>query len=331
MHRVARSGATILIADDRLANRKVLSKFLESAGYQTLHAADGREALEMLRTRSVDLALLDVMMPGCSGFTVCREAKSDPATRMIPIVMVTGLRGTRHRVQGIDCGADDFLSKPANRDELLARVRSLLRIKQFTDELESAETVLMSLATGIEAKDPYTVGHCERLSVHGAAMARRMGLSEELQTALRRGGIVHDLGKIAVPDQILLKPGPLTREERRIMEKHPLVGERICAPLKSFRNVLPIIRHHHERLDGSGYPDGLKGEAIPLTARVLGMVDVFDALTSERSYHQAMPQDEALAIIRWEVKRGLRDADLLEELEAMLAEVESSLVPLDVA
>src|SRR2546422_6710191 len=200
------------------------------------------------------------MMPRCTGFAVCRTVKARPETRLIPVVLITGLGSADDRIRGIESGADDFLNKPIRKEELLARVRSLVRLKRFTDELENAETVLCSLAHSIEAKDPYTEGHCERLSRYSIALAERLGLPEEQRVALRRAGVVHDIGKVAVPEQILLKPGPLDPDERRIMENHPVIGERICAPLKSFRFVLPIIRHHHERMDGTGYPDHLKGD-----------------------------------------------------------------------
>ena len=318
--------ATILIADDESANREILSELLEMEGYRTVSANDGLQALEVLRSQHVDLALLDVMMPGRTGFSVCHEAKSNPATRLIPVVLVTGLNRSEDRIKGIESGADDFLCKPVDRGELMARVRSLLRLKHFTDELECAETVLCSLAISIEAKDPYTVGHCDRLSVYAEAMGRRIGLSQEFQIALRRGGIVHDLGKVAVPEHILRKPGPLTPEERQIMEEHPAVGERICAPLKSFRNVLPIIRHHHEKLDGTGYPDGLKGKAIPLTARILSTVDIYDALTTDRPYRRAFSRDQALETMRQEVKRGWWDPELVQQLEAVLNEPEAELI-----
>jgi len=189
--------------------------------------------------------------------------------------------------------------------------------------LESAESVLCSLAISIEAKDPYTVGHCDRLSVYAEALGKSVGLHSDLLIALRRGGIVHDLGKVAVPEHILRKPGPLTPEERKIMEEHPAAGERICAPLKSFRNVLPIIRHHHEKMDGSGYPDGLKGSAIPLTARILSAVDIYDALTTDRPYRKAFSREQALDTMQQEVKRGWWDPDLVKELEAVLNERET--------
>jgi putative two-component system response regulator len=308
----------ILIADDHVANRDLLGSILEGDGFQVVFAEDGDQAIDILRRQDIDLALLDVMMPGRTGFAVCREAKSRPESRLVPIVLVTGLTNVTDRIQGIECGADDFLSKPVNREELLARVRSLVKLKQFTDELENAETVLSSLALSIEGKDPYTEGHCQRLSKYSVELAQRMGLSKEDRSALRRAGVVHDIGKVVVPEQILQKPGPLTPGERKIMEEHPVVGERICLPLKSFRPVLPIIRHHHEKLDGSGYPDGLSNGTIPLTARVLTTVDVYDALSTDRPYRRALPTEKVFAIMKEEVERGWWDGAMVEQLEAIV-------------
>lgn len=309
---------TLLIADDDTANRDLLSGLLNAEGYNVTCVRDGEEALRVVRNEPVDLALLDVMMPGKSGFSACLTIKSQPETRLIPVILVTGLTSPDDRIQGIMCGADDFLSKPVNKHELLARVHSLLRLKEFTDELENAETVLFSLALSIEAKDPYTEGHCERLSKYCVAMAERLELSEEMRVALRRAGIVHDIGKIAVPEHILVKPGPLTEEEWKIMKQHPVVGERICSPLKSFRLVLPAIRHHHEKLDGSGYPDNLVGDQVPLAARVLQTVDIYDSLTTDRPYRRALRPVEALEIMRKEVIRGWWDASLVGELETLV-------------
>jgi putative two-component system response regulator len=282
-------------------------------------AEDGSQALGLIEELRVDLVLMDVVMPGRSGFSVCREIKARAETRLIPVVLITGLTSSEDRVEGIECGADDFINKPLHRDELLARVRSLVRLKRFTDELESAENVLFTLARSIEAKDPYTVGHCDRLSRTSVALAERLGLSEDKCIALRRAGIVHDIGKVAVPEHILLKPGPLNEAERAIIETHPVVGERICAPLKSFRGVLPIIRHHHERLNGTGYPDHLQGNEIPLTARILQTVDIYDALTTERPYRAALAREHAFSIMREECRRGWWDESLVLELENLLA------------
>ena len=313
-----KSSLTVLVADDDDLNREFLSSVLTAEGYRVVCAEDGERAISLIKSQSVDVALLDVVMPGQSGFAVCLSAKSDPLTCLVPIVLVTALSREDDRIQGAMCGADDFLCKPVNRHELLARVSSLGRLKQFTDEMDNAESVLSSLALSIEAKDPYTEGHCDRLSKYSVALAERMRLPRELHVALRRGGLVHDIGKLAVPESILLKPGPLNPEERKIMEQHTIVGERICAPLKSFRLVLPIIRHHHEKWNGSGYPDGLKGENIPLTARILQITDIFDALTTDRPYRKAFPSEKAFAIMREEVERGWWDSSVLKEFETVV-------------
>jgi putative two-component system response regulator len=310
--------ATILVADDSWVNLDLLSELLQAEGYRVFCVLDGDQALTTVMAEEIDLVLLDVVMPGRSGFDVCRAIKSNPKTRLVPVVLVTGLSESSDRIRGIESGADDFLNKPVNKEELLARTRSLLRLKQFTDDLESAESVLFSLALSIEAKDPYTQGHCDRLSKYSVALAEQLRLPEEVQVALRRAGTVHDIGKVAVPEHILLKPGPLTPEERKIMEQHPLTGERICAPLKSFRRVLPIIRYHHEKLDGSGYPDGLKGEEIPLTARVLQTVDIYDSLTTDRPYRKAFAPQAAFAMMNEEVKKGWWDGSLLNEFEVLI-------------
>ncbi len=316
----------ILVADDNEANRELVSALLSAEGFEVICAADGEEAQKAVGSDSIDLALLDVVMPRPTGFDLCQAMKSKPETRLIPVILLTSLNSDADRIHGIMCGADDFLNKPVNKHELLARVHSLMRFKQFTDELDNAETVLFSLALSIEAKDPYTEGHCDRLSKYSVALGEKLGLPQDLRVALRRGGLVHDIGKLSVPEHILLKPGPLTPEERKIMEQHTVIGERICAPLRSFRSVLPIIRHHHEKQDGSGYPDGLKGEQVPLTARILQVTDIYDALTTDRPYRKALPVERALAIMREEVKRGWWDGSLVDELEVLVTESEVPVV-----
>src|SRR5437660_11076030 len=308
----------ILVADDNEANRELVSALLSAEGYQVVCAANGQQALARVDGDSIDLALLDVVMPRPTGFEVCQAMKFKPETRLISVILLTSLNSDADRIHGIMCGADDFLNKPVNKQELLARVHSLLRLKQFTDELDNAETVLFSLALTIEAKDPYTEGHCDRLSKYSVALGEKLGLPEDLRVALRRGGLVHDIGKLAVPEHILLKPGPLTPEERKIMEQHTIIGERICSPLRSFRHVLPIIRHHHEKQDGSGYPDGLKGEQIPLTARILQITEIYDALTTDRPYRKATPAAKAFEIMREEAKRGWWDGSVLHVFEAVI-------------
>jgi putative two-component system response regulator len=257
-------------------------------------------------------------MPGMSGFEVCRRIKAAPETRLTPVVLITGLSETEDRIKGINAGADDFLSKPIDINELLARTRSLLRLKQYTDELENAEAVLFSLAHSIEARDPYTRGHCERLSEMSARLGEKLKLPEEEIKALRRAGIVHDIGKVVVPDAILLKPEPLSPDDMEVMRKHPVVGEKICKPMRTFRLVLPIIRHHHEHHDGSGYPDGLRGAEIPVTASILQLVDVYDALTTDRPYRHASAPADALAIMDAESARGWWNHDLLAAFREMM-------------
>src|SRR5438132_5700844 len=308
---------TILIADDHESSRVGLEGLLSLEGYNVVTASDGEKALVEFQRVQPDLLLLDVNMPKISGMEVCRRLKRNPQTFLVPIVLITALTAIEDRVNGIDAGADDFLTKPVEREQLLARVRSLLRQKAYTDELERAESVLFALARSIEGKDPYTEGHCERLSDYSARLAEYMGLPANQIKALRRAGIVHDIGKVTVTDTIQMKPARLTRSEKLILRRHPVVGERICAPLKSFQLVLPIIRHHHEKMNGSGYPDGLKGEQIPLTARVLQIVDVYDALTTERPYKRAFSRVEALEIMEEEVKKGWWDPGLFQTFRQM--------------
>jgi putative two-component system response regulator len=249
---------------------------------------------------------------------VCSRVKANAETCFIPVLLITALSGKQDRLEGIRAGADDFLTRPVDRTELLARVSSLLKLKHRTDELERAESVLFSLARSIEGKDPCTHGHCERLSDYSAALARHLGLPEDQIIALRRAGIVHDIGKVAIPDAVLLKPAALSPEEWKLVREHPVIGERICAPLKSFRAVLPIIRHHHEKLDGSGYPDGLKGDQVPITARVLQIVDVYDALTTVRPYKPAFSITDALQTMKAEVSKGWWDPQIFGAFETFI-------------
>jgi putative two-component system response regulator len=295
-------------------------ELLRAHNYRVIAVSNGEHAYSELCSQPVDLALLDVRMPGRTGFSVCQAVKSRPETCLVPVVLGTGLSNSEDRMHGIEVGADDFLSKRVKKEELLARVKSLVRLKRITDELENAESVLYTLARSIEAKDPYTEGHCDRLSRYTVSLAEQIDMSKEERVALRRGGILHDIGKVAVSEYVLLKPGPLDAAERRIMEEHTIIGERICAPLRTFRNVLPIIRSHHEKQDGTGYPDHLKGEEIPLTARVLQTVDIYDALTTDRPYRRAASLEGALEIMWEETNRGWWDADLVEALQNMLQE-----------
>jgi putative two-component system response regulator len=313
----------ILVVDDHPAIAGLMSQLLTQRGYDVVTAADAEQGAAEVRRQAPDLILSDVKMPGKSGYEFCRELKSDPVTRLIPFVLITGLSDSADKLQGIEAGADDFLNKPVLAEELTARVKSLLRVKEFTDELETADSVLCTLGLIVEGRDPYTEGHCERLALSGVDLGRRLGLDEDSIVALRRGGFLHDLGKIAVPDEILKKGSNLTLQEWEIMKQHPVTGENICKPLKSLRLVLPIIRHHHEHADGSGYPDGLRAGEIPLLPRVLQVVDVYDALVTARPYKPALSHDQAAQTMREEARQGLWDAELVDEFFTMLGEKRS--------
>ncbi len=311
--------ARILVVDDHLDNTLLMRELLSQQGYDVMIAGNAADAEAIMRLTPPDLVLLDVIMPGKSGYELCREWKDSAETRLIPVVMITGLSDLEDKIRGIEAGADDFLNKPIFPVELFARVASLLRVKDYTDELENADTVLCTLGRSVESRDPYTEGHCERLAEYAASLGQFMGLSEEEQLALRRGGFLHDLGKIAISDEILKKQGLLSPEEWRIMRQHPLIGENICKPLRSLRLVLPIIRHHHEHWDGSGYPDHLAGESIPLLARILQVVDVYDALRTERPYKMAHTHLQARETMHAEAQCGLWDGAIVGEFFSMLA------------
>lgn len=308
----------VLVVDDNQDNSLLMRELLSSRGYDVSTAGTADEAEQQLSEQHPDLILLDVVMPGKSGYDLCAELKSDSRTRLIPIVMITGLSDREDKVRGIEAGADDFLNKPIFPEELFARVKSLLKLKEFTDELDNAEDVLCTLGLSVEARDPYTEGHCERLSRYASELGNHLGLDQDSIVALKRGGFLHDLGKIRIPDEVLKKGTNLTPAEWDIMKQHPIYGETICKPLRSLRLVLPIIRHHHEHWNGSGYPDGLRGDEIPLLARILQVVDVYDALRTERPYKPVMSYERAAETMRDEAAAGLWDKRLVEEFLAML-------------
>src|SRR5687767_4662034 len=294
----------VLVADDTESIRALFQKLLTNEGHHVVSVEDGMAALDAVRRHRPDVVLLDVGMPGVDGIEVCRQLKSDPLTRLTPVVLVTGLSDLSDRIKGIEAGADDFLSKPVHPHELRARVASLSRMKQLTDALDSAEAAFMALALTIEARDPMTNGHCERLASHAVRLGRTLGLPAEDLDALHRGGYLHDVGKVGVPDSVLLKPGALTAGEFDLMKRHPDIGDMLCAPLQSLQEVRPIIRSHHERLNGRGYPQGLRGDDVPLLAQIVGIVDVYDALTSQRPYRDALKPEVAVRHLMGEVEEG---------------------------
>jgi len=288
----------VLAVDDQPAFLSLLKAFLSGLDVDIETASDGIAALDAVRRRPPDLVLLDINMPGHNGFEVCRAIKSSPATRLLPVVMITGRTGVSDHVLALEAGADDLLPKPLIRAELVARVRSLLRLKNVYDELDDADRVIFALAAAVEAKDNYSEDHTERVALTSRALGLRLGLSEPQLDTLYRGGMIHDIGKLGIPDAILQKKGPLNQEEIVLMQTHPLVGEQIVAPLRSADSLREIVRNHHEHYDGEGYPDHLKGDDIPILARIVAVADAFDALVSDRPYRPGRTSDEAVAVLR---------------------------------
>jgi putative two-component system response regulator len=313
-----RSGRLLLV-DSLEINRRLAKGMLRSAGqYEFFEAASGRAALDILDRQPVDLVILDLMMPDISGPEFCRRLKSHRKTQLLPILMITSMQGAEHEVLGIDAGADEYLTKPLHPSVLRARVRALLRHKTAIDSLDEAETILFALAQAVEARDSYTAEHCQRLATYSVALGVALGLSRPELVALYRGGFLHDIGKISIPDSILHGSKRLTDAEWVIMKRHTTRGEEICRPMKSLAPVLPIIRSHHEKWNGTGYPDGLTGENIPLLARILQTVDIFDALITERTYKRAFTVEEATNILEEEVVRGWRDPELVSLFVSLL-------------
>ncbi len=304
--------ASILVADDDETSGRFLKRLLTKQGHDVAVVRSGKAALDACLAAPPDLVLLDLVENRGLGFDVCRRLKGATATRFVPVVIVTGQHDRANRLRAIEAGCDEFLMKPIDAAELHARIQSLVRLKRYTDELESAEAVILGLGATIEARDPTTNGHCQRLAHYGTSLGRVLGLGGDDVAALERGGFLHDIGKIAVPDRVLLKNGKLDAQESRVMRKHPVVGDLLCAGLRSLSQVRPIVRHHHERLDGSGYPDGLRNGEVPLLAQIISTVDVFDALTTERPYRAPRPCEEALQVLEDEARRGWRDRALVD-------------------
>ena len=309
----------ILVVDDHAASRMAAVAVLAMEGYEVIEADSGFTAVELVAQKAPDLILLDVMMPEMDGFQVCQLLKQNEHTRLIPIIFITGLNDRRSRIRGIEVGADNFLSKPFDRLELTARVKSLVTQKRLNEELDHAEQVLFSIARAIESRDPKTGDHCERLVKFGKAFGEYLNLTRNQIRDLMWGGYLHDIGKVAIPDAVLLKTGKFTAQEWDIMKQHVLIGEKICQPLRNIRGVIPIIRHHHERWDGSGYPDGLVGKDIPYLAQVFQMIDIFDALISERPYKRAFTLEEAKALMAEETALGWRNPRLMQQFTEFIS------------
>jgi putative two-component system response regulator len=294
----------VLVADDHEPTLLGMRDLLEAAGHVVYTASTGCEALRAATAKRPDVILLDVMMPGMTGTNVCDELKRAPETRLTPVVLISGSGDRGTRLGGLEAGADDFLNKPVDPEELRVRIASAIRLKRLTDDLDSAESLFLTLGRIVEARDPYTEGHCERLAHYATALGSSLKLTATELDALYRGAFLHDIGKIGIPDRILLRKGKLGRRDYELMKQHPVIGDALCATLRSLDAVRPIVRHHHERLDGRGYPDGLKGEAVPLLAQIVSVVDVFDALTTDRPYRKALRADAAYRILLDQARDG---------------------------
>jgi len=321
-HGNGQASGTILVVEDDAGVRAMLGDALLGLGYAVRVAPSAEHALEVLETAPPDLVLTDVHMGGMSGVELCTRIKSDPRHALLPVVLLTARTDLDARVAGLAAGADDFFGKPFDFLELRARVGALLRVKALLDQLERAESVITTLGATIEARDTYTGGHCERLAAYAVALGRALDVPEPLRRALRLGGYLHDLGKIAVPDGVLLKAGPLTPAERQEVNRHPGVGADLVRGLRTLDDVRPIIRHHHERWDGSGYPDGLRGEAIPLGARIMAVVDVYDALRTARPYKSPLSLPQTLDVLRTETDAGAWDPRVVTAFLEVLPEVD---------
>lgn len=316
--------ARVLLVDDEPAVHVIMKRIFAANDLRGMYASNGKEALEMIEATPPDLVVADIRMPVMDGWELCRRIRSNPDTALLPVLMLTSLDSTSDKVKGFEAGADEYLAKPFQNVELVARIRSMLRNKFLRDQLENAEQVIFAFARAVEAKDAYTAGHIERVSSLAVAIGRLLGLDDATCGQLQRGGVLHDIGKIGVPDAILNKCGKLTPEEFDQIKKHPAVGEQICRSMRTLQPVLDLIRHHHERLDGSGYPDGLAGDEITVPARIMAICDVYDALTTTRSYRRAMDDDRALAIIDEGVRAGHWDGNVVRCLKTVLRQQEEA-------
>jgi putative two-component system response regulator len=319
--------ATILVVEDDAQIREVLTDHLTKLGYGIIETASAEEALQRLQETTPDLVLTDIHMGGMSGIDLCATLKRDRRFQLLPVIILTGQSDLQARVAGLAAGADDFFAKPFDLLEIRTRVAALVRVKFLLDQLERAESVITTLGLTIEARDPYTAGHCERLARYAVGYGKAMGVDEAMLKALRLGGFLHDLGKIAVPDRILLKNGPLNAEEWVVMQTHPQIGAELVREMRTLDGVRPIIRHHHERFDGSGYPDGLQGEEIPLGARIMAVVDVYDALRTVRPYKPAFSHEEAVDILLRETEAGSWDPQIVKAFIDMFGDPQHASLP----
>ena len=319
--------ATVLVVDDEEPTRQFLTRVLEREGYVVHHATNGRAALQAIDSTEPDVVVLDVVLPEIDGFEVCRRVRSEPRSRLTPIIMVTGFDAQTERVHGLSAGADDFLAKPFDIYELVARVRSLARVKRYADDLDSAGAILANLAAIVESRYGHSSGHCYRMANYATSVGRLLEVSDGEQQALYRGAFLHDIGMLAISDAILQQPGPLSDDDYETVKSHPSLGDAFCANLRSLQAVRPIIRWHHERVDGSGYPDGLRGNDIPVVAQIVGVVEMYEALTSPRPYQERCKPADALVLLRRHADRGWLSGRVVDAMTRVVHAMHGHTVP----
>lgn len=308
---------TVLVVEPSEAERVSLAGLFSAEGYAVDAVRDGSSAMAAILARPPDVLVVEVDLPESSGFDLCRRVRRNSATRLLPIILLSSRAG-RSRIEGLDAGADDVLTRPVDTDELLARARSLLRMKQYTDDLDSASAILTTLASMMEGRDGNAAGHCSRMANYATSLGRALEVSEAEIQVLYRGAFLHDVGMLAISDFVLRKPGPLDPEEYELVKSHTILGDELCANLRSLQAVRPVIRWHHERLDGSGYPDGLRGDEVPVLAQIVSVVDVYEAVTMGRPYQRARSREEAIEALRDDVGRGWRRADIVAAFARMM-------------
>ncbi len=313
---------SVLVVDDLWSNLELMEAIFGNAGLEVFSALDASSALSIFETHKIDIAILDVMMPGMDGFELCKKLKSAAGKQFFPIILLTALTDRQSRITGLECGADDFISKPFDAAELTIKVNSLIKLKSLQDELEHSENVILTLAVAMESRDPYTRGHSTRVGEISTAFASFLGFSRKEQEQMRKAGILHDIGKIGVSTDLLCKDGRLTGDELEAVKRHTVIGEEICRPLVSVRGILPVIRSHHERWDGRGFPDGLRGEEIPVSARMLSLADSFDAMVSKRPYREGRAAFSVVRVFKDEKHSGQWDPSLVEHFVEMITRMD---------
>ena len=301
----------VLVIEDLEHVNRLICSYLEAEGYTVFSADNGRDGLERFLKEHPDLVITDVVMPYMDGYEVCKKIKSDENTRLVPVVLLTSLDDNDSYIKGMEAGAEDFLLKPINKYLFLARVRSLLRVKKLNEKLDNSWSLLFSLARVVEAKDEYTENHVQRVGQLSKKFGILLDLPDEEIDILYKGGVLHDIGKIGIPDVVLNKNGKLTAEEFELIKQHTVIGKEICEPLHSMRDMVDIVLNHHEKWNGNGYPNGLIGNEIPLLAQIVSISDVYDALTSNRQYRKAFSKEDAINILKSEKGKSFK-AELVD-------------------